>query len=48
MPKSEENEILVTLIEKAQAKINGNYIRIGYGRIPNEVDVLIQAYREEI
>ena len=49
MSKSEENEIWVALIEKAWAKINGNYIRIGCGGSPNEVfDVLTEAYSEEI
>ena len=49
MSKSEENEIWVALIEKAWAKINGNYIRIGCGGSPNEVfDVLTEAYSEEV
>ena len=47
--KSQENQIWVSLIEKAWAKINGNYIRIGCGGSPNEVfDVLTEAYSEEI
>ena len=47
--KSPENQIWVSLIEKAFAKINGNYIRIGCGGTPNEVfDVLTEAYSEEI
>jgi len=47
--KSEENEIWVSLMEKAWAKINGNYIRIGCGGSPNEVfDVLTEAYSEEV
>ena len=49
MSKSEENEIWVALMEKAWAKVNGNYIRIGCGGSPNEVfDVLTEAYSEEI
>jgi len=49
MGKSEENEIWVALIEKAFAKINGNYIRIGTGGSPHEVfDVCTEAYSEEI
>ena len=49
MSKSEENEIWVALMEKAWAKINGNYIRIGCGGSPNEVfDVLTEAYSEEV
>ena len=49
MGKSEENEIWVALIEKAFAKINGSYIRIGTGGGPNEVfDVCTEAYNEEI
>ena len=47
--KSEENEIWVSLMEKAWAKINGNYIRIACGGSPNEVfDVLTEAYSEKI
>jgi hypothetical protein len=49
MSKSEENEIWVALMEKAWAKINGNYIRIGCGGSPNEAfDVLTEAYSEEV
>ena len=49
MGKSEEDEIWVALIEKAFAKINGSYIRMGTGGTPNEVfDVLTEAYSEEI
>ncbi len=49
MSQSEEREIWVSLIEKAWAKINGSYIRIGCGGSPNEVfDVLTEAYSEEV
>ena len=49
MSKSESNEIWVSLIEKAWAKVNGNYARIGCGGSPNEVfDVLTEAFSEEI
>ena len=49
MSKSEENEIWVALMEKAWAKVNGNYIRIGCGGSPNEVfDVLTETYSEEV
>ena len=49
MSKSHDNEIWVALIEKAWAKVNGNYIRIGCGGSPNEVfDVLTEAYSEEV
>ena len=49
MGQSVENEIWVSLIEKAFAKINGNYIRIGTGGSPHEVfDVCTEAYSEEI
>ncbi len=49
MSKSNDNEIWVALIEKAWAKVNGNYIRIGCGGTPNEVfDVLTEAYSEEV
>ena len=47
--KSGENEIWVSLMEKAWAKINGNYIRISDGGSANEVfDVLTEAYSEKI
>ena len=49
MSKSEENEIWVALIEKARAKVIGNYIRIGCGGSPNEVfNVLTEVYSEEV
>ena len=42
---SAENEIWVALLEKAWAKINGCYAKIGCGGLPNEVfDVLTEAY----
>ena len=42
-----KNKIWVELIEKAWAKINGSYIRIGCGGTVNEVfDVLTEAYSE--
>jgi len=49
MSKSEENEIWVAWIEKAWAKINGNFIRIGCGGSPKEIfDVLTEAYNEKV
>ena len=43
------NEMWVSLLEKAWAKINGSYIKIGSGGYPNEVfDVLTEAYTEHI
>ena len=49
MSYSRENEIWVSLIEKAWAKVNGNYIRIASGGSPNEsFDVLTEAYNEEV
>ena len=47
MAQSSQNEIWVSLIEKAWAKINGNYIRIACGGTANEVfDILTEAYSE--
>jgi hypothetical protein len=45
---SSENEIWVALLEKAWAKVNGCYAKIGCGGLPNEVfDVLTEAYSEQ-
>ena len=45
---SAENEIWVPLIEKAWAKVNGCYAKIGCGGLPNEVfDVLTEAFSEQ-
>ena len=42
-------ELWVSLIEKAWAKVNGSYIKIGSGGECNEVfDVLTEAYTEQI
>ena len=44
-----ESEIWVSLIEKAWAKVNGCYARIGCGGLCNEAfDVLTEAYTEHI
>ena len=44
---SSEKEIWVSLLEKAWAKVNGCYAKIGCGGLPNEVfDVLTEAYSE--
>ena len=44
---SRDNELWLCLLEKAWAKINGCYAKIGCGGTPNEVfDVLTEAYSE--
>ena len=44
---SREDELWLCLLEKAWAKINGCYAKIGCGGTPNEVfDVLTEAYSE--
>jgi calpain-15 len=49
MSKPYNNKMWVALIEKAWAKINGNYIQIGTGGTANEVfDVLTEAFSEEV
>ena len=47
--KSVQNEIWVSLVEKAWAKVNGCYARIGCGGYSYEAfDVLTEAFTEEI
>ena len=42
-------ELWVALLEKAWAKINGNYAKIGCGGSPTEIfDVLTEAYTEQV
>ena len=42
-------ELWVALLEKAWAKINGNYAKIGCGGSPTEVfDILTEAYSEQV
>ena len=46
---SSQNEIWVSLIEKAWAKVNGNYANIDYGGYSYEAfDILTEAYSEHI
>jgi len=42
-------ELWVALLEKAWAKVNGNYAKIGCGGSPTEIfDVLTEAYTEQV
>ena len=46
---SQGNELWVAIMEKAWAKINGCYAKIGCGGLPHEVfDVLTEAYSEQV
>ena len=46
---SSNKEICVSLLEKAWAKINGCYAKIGMGGLPNEVfNICSEAYNEYI
>ena len=44
---SNENELWIALLEKAWAKVNGSYAKVGCGGSPNEVfDVITESYSE--